>query len=137
MSLQIKLYSAETIALSNDLVPASLAGKTRKEVITILTNDHQLRVQLNEFVKHSNNAKNARGQGRLSSPQRVKWTTIGQTPCSLCPYELIALNYLIFTGPQTTFGIIVNLALDIQNHMLKKQGYVSDRKFFSHPEYNL
>ena len=135
MSLQIRLYNSSTIKLSNKLVPDTLKGKTIAEKTEILKNDHKLLHALNLFAIHTDNAKSARGQGKLSSPQRVTWKTSEPVTVSICPYDLIALNYLVFTGPITEFGQVINLALEMQNHLLKRQCYNADRKFYSHPRF--
>ena len=122
----------DTIILANSLLPVSLSGLTKKQIQDKIKSDYNLFRILGHFSVRTEQYKRYRQNGMNFPKYKVNWQNVGGKK-SLEPFEMINLNYLIYTYPNagnlSPFAYAINYASGLNYNYYFQQAQKSEGRY--------
>jgi len=122
----------DTILLANSLLPVSLVGLTKNQIKNKINSDYNLFKTLGHFSVRTEQYKKYRQNGMDFPKYKVNWKNISNKK-SLEPFEMINLNYLIYTYPNasnlSSFAFAVNYASGLNYNYYFQQAQSSEGRY--------
>jgi len=121
-----KYANTETVVLADLLLPTILAGKTKPEIVAILTDpvNQNLVDLLRQFCNQTYWAQITRNRGLTYCCYTVLWDNVGKIPFIL-PRSMWNLNYLLFTVPNSEnlsnfiFAVLYVVKWNLNNYFIQ------------------